>query len=564
MANETVINQNNQSTDAQISITANSTDVAHTTVNSALYNLCNIPAGTLLCGKYTVVQEMPIIGRKASLFICEADNQKYVAKLYRRDVTIKDEVTDILKKMDSPFLAKLYDIGVYNGFPFEIIPYYEQGALQGLTFTFEELKTKIIPILNEGLHVLHTNGIIHKYLKPSNIMMCDNEEDVVIIDFGIGSVKDGANTIIVTPTDIVPEYSAPETFWNLFLEEADYYSLGITLYELFCGRTPYSGLKSEGEIVRYMATQSIPFPSNMPTELCNLITGLTYNDITHRKNKENPNRRWTYKEVQNWCKGIDQPIPGERESTPDDQIPAYTFLKQKYTTIPTLVEALATNWEEGKKRLYRGLLSTFFKSVNPEVASDCMDAEETYAGGGNPDNIFFRTIYKMNPTTRAFYWRGNRFENLLDLGNNMLERLRKHDKSQYGLYDEILLKHVISEYISIKDGANGTLISAAKALEDRFSTHQTDDRAKEVAYYLTGFMLSGQRQLVTDKINATSVDDLVKQLQKMLIASPKAFQSVCDQLIDSTGKLNEQFEAWLMTLGKHEELVKWRRGEYGT
>ena len=53
-------------------------------------------------------------------------------------------------------------------------------------------------------------------------MLCDNEEDVVIIDFGISSVKDGSNTIIVTQTGMTPEYSAMETFRNLFLEESDY------------------------------------------------------------------------------------------------------------------------------------------------------------------------------------------------------------------------------------------------------------------------------------------------------------------------------------------------------
>lgn len=59
-------------------------------------------------------------------------------------------------------------------------------------------------------------------------MLCDNEEDIVIIDFGISSVKGGANTVIVTKTGMTPEYSASETFRNLFLEESDYYSLGTS------------------------------------------------------------------------------------------------------------------------------------------------------------------------------------------------------------------------------------------------------------------------------------------------------------------------------------------------
>ena len=46
-----------------------------------------------------------------------------------------------------------------------------------------------------------------------------------------------------------------------------------------------------------------------------------------------------------------------------------------------LVDALATNWNEGKKQLFRGILSGFFKSVNPEIAGYCMDAEDAQSKG---------------------------------------------------------------------------------------------------------------------------------------------------------------------------------------
>ena len=563
MENKTVINNNAQSYATQInSASAGVSAATSTIVNSALYNLSQIPVGTVLCEKYKVASEMNIMSGEASLFICEHDGKKYVAKLYRRDVAIKDDVSSVLKNIDSPHVAKLFDTGTYNGLPFEILPYYEKGSLQGRTFSFEELKQRIIPSLNEGLHVLHQNGIIHKDLKPSNIMLCDNEEDVVIIDFGISSVKGGSNTVIVTKTGMTPEYSASETFRNLFLEESDYYSLGITLYELFCGKTPYSNMSSE-EIEQYVSIQRIPFPSNMPTELCNLIAGLTYNDITYRKNKSNPNRRWTYEEVSNWCQGKYQQIPGEGVASAANQIPAYTFLKQKYTNMVALVNALATNWNEGKKQLFRGLLSGFFKSVDPEIAGYCMDAEDAQSKGGNPDLLFFQTIYKLCPAMRTFYWRESHFDSLPELGNSILDHLRKSDRSNYGLYDEILSRHVISEYISIKDEKNDSLISAAKSLEDRFIKQHADEHEKELAYYLTGYMLSGQRSLIINGAAYSSVDELIQSMHKQLTTSATEFQSLCDQLIDSTGTLTEQFEAWLMTLGKHEELQKWRMSEYG-
>lgn len=563
MKNNTEINSEILSNQTQINDTimrGSSSD--STVINSAVSGHGAIPSGTVLCQKYKVIEEMPLVSGEASLFLCEFEDKKYVAKLYHRDVAIKDDVISALKRIDSPYVAKLFDTGTFNGFPFEILPYYKMGSLQGKTFSFEELKSNIIPSLNEGLRVLHTNGIIHKDLKPSNIMLCDNEKDIVIIDFGISSVKGGANTVIVTKTGMTPEYSASETFRNLFLEESDYYSLGITLYELFCGRTPYSDMDSE-EIEKYVSIQRIPFPSNMPTELCNLIAGLTYNDITYRKNKTNPNRRWTYDEVKNWCDGKYQQIPGEGVSSSAEQIPPYSFLKERYTNIILLVTALATNWNEGKKQLFRGLLSSFFKAIDPEIAGYCMDAEDAQAKGGNADLLFFQTIYKLSSNTRTFYWRENHFDSLPELGNSILDHLRKRDRSNYGLYDEILSRHVISEYIKIKDDKSNELISAAKSLEDRFIDNHSDEHEKELAYYLTGYMLSGQRTFIIQGNTFHNVDELVAVLHQRLKASEAEFQNLCNTLIDSTGTLNEQFEAWLITLGKHEELEKWKSAEYG-
>ena len=67
---------------------------------------------------------------------------------------------------------------------------------------------------------------------------------------------------------------------------------------------------------------------------------------------------------------------------------------------------------------------------------------------------------------------------------------------------------------------------------------------------------------IQDKVYS-SVDEIVESLRCKLKESETDFQALCGQLIDSTGTLAEQFEAWLITIGKHEELQKWRMSEYG-
>ena len=193
-------------------------------------------------------------------------------------------------------------------------------------------------------------------------MLCDDQKSVAIIDFGISSIREDGNTIVKTKTGMTPEYSAPETFKNLYLEESDYYSLGITIYELYANHTPYSGV-SKDIIEQYLSVQKIPFPSGFPTELEELVSGLTYNDITNRKDKSNLNRRWTYDEVKRWCAGEHVPVPGSKEVAEQatvEKIPAFTFQYKKYNNIGDLADALGSDWKNGKRRLYRSLLSQYF------------------------------------------------------------------------------------------------------------------------------------------------------------------------------------------------------------
>ena len=233
-------------------------------------NSTELSAGTVLCGKYVIQEILHQNSGEAVLYLCTYRNRQYVAKIYRRAAAIKEEVIEALNSVTSPYVAKLYETGFFEGAPFEVLPYYKYGSLEGKTFSFETLENVIIPELNAGLHALHKKDIIHKDLKPANIMLCDNQTDIAIIDFGISSIREDGNTVVMTRTGMTPEYSASETFRNLFLEESDYYSLGITLFELFCGKTPYEGM-SKDSIEQFVSVQKIPFPEEMPERLKELI-----------------------------------------------------------------------------------------------------------------------------------------------------------------------------------------------------------------------------------------------------------------------------------------------------
>ena len=544
-------------------------DAAKTELNSAFGNNATVinPAvanrrgtsliGVKLAGKFEIVKPMDVSTGEADIYICKYADRNFVAKLYRRAAAIKPSILEVLKTVRSPFIARTFGVGTYEGMPFEILPYYTEGSLQGQTCSYQELKTTIIPDINEALKILHENNIIHKDVKPSNIMRWNDRKGVALIDFGISSVMENGNTMIVTKTGMTPEYSAPETFRGLFLDESDYYSFGITLYELFCGFTPYKNMTAD-QIAQYTAVQKIPFPPTMPKDLQDLITGLTYVDITHRNEKNNPNKRWTYQEVLNWCMGKQQPVPGSAVSAVVT-MPAYTFMGQRYSDIYSLVGALAGNWNNGKRQLFRGLMSGFFKGFNPEIAGYCMDAEEAAnVSGANDDVIFWKLLYQIEPTLRAFVWKNYRFESLDELGNEILRKLRNSDASDEALWSEILQNELVSYYVGTVCAGDAAVVQALKAIETNHKHQSRDKRADQLNLFTLGYLLSGDRTYVINGLNFASIDDMTKHMKELLDKSYDAFAAFCNQIIAKDSSLDPQFEAWLIALGKRKELNDWR------
>jgi len=528
-----------------------------TVINEEISKVNTILDGTVLCEKYTIESKLDIVTGEADLYICNHNGEKYIAKIYRREFAIKPEVTNILKQIDSPYVAKLYDTGIINNLPFEILPYYKNGSIQGKRFSFDELKNNVIPSINEGLKILHDKDIIHKDLKPSNIMLNDNGKDVAIIDFGISSVREQGNTVIVTRTGMTPEYSAPETFKNLFLKESDYYSFGVTVCELFCGYSPYANM-SQDEIEQYVSVQRIPIPKDMPAELADFINALTYYDITNRKNKDNPNRRWTYEEVNNWCNGKQQIIPGESAGNVRVGIKPYNFNNKEIADVKELVVELATHWNEGKKELFRGYLAPHFaNNSNQKLARICADAEEEARKNIKSDDlIFWTTIYKLVPELKTFYWKGKIFESLSALGRDMLEKLWENDKSDFNFYESILSEELLTQYVELRASNNQELKEAARNIEAMKLINNKDDEEK--IYYMMAYMLSGQKIFNCNGKQFRTLGELTDYMKGLLDKSYEKFQEFCHKLINYKDELDVQFECWLIALGKSSEISNWR------
>lgn len=533
-----------------------------TVVNQSVQNGSTIMPGTLLCEVYEVLEKLDIVAGEADLYLCTFAARKYVAKIYRRRIAIKPEVSQRLSQIHSPFVARIFAMGEYEGYPVEILPYFSHGSLSGRTFNYDQLKYEIIPSVNEGLHVLHENGIIHKDVKPSNIMLNNDGRTASIIDFGISSLRENGATVVVTKTGLTPEYSAPETFRNLFLNESDYYSFGVTIYELYCGHTPYSEMSQE-EIEQFISIQKLPMPDGMEKDLQELINALTYPDITNRRDKSNPNRRWGYEEICNWCNDVPQPLPGgavnqakvkasisqPRQRAEDDMLP-YRFGGKSITSTAVLVDALNGRWEEAKKHLLRGLLLAHFqKDSNAEIISNLMDIEEE-ADTVDADVLVFKSFYMIDSTLRDFLWKGQRYSDLSELGKKYLLSIRSNDPEFLQTMDEMVNKGILSQYLKFISPDEKDQIDALLAVESRFKLAKTTADDKLCSQYQLAYLLSDTKDYVVDGKAFCDITSFADYVSSKASENGCTFEKTLRDIIYSNKKFDIQFSSWLTATGK--------------
>ena len=95
--------------------------------NVTAEDFTNFSDGTILLDKYVVTDRLPVTGGEANIYICEYDDEEYIAKIYNRKDAVKSEIVEKLKALDSPHVAKIYDTGEYEGMSVTILPYYKIG-----------------------------------------------------------------------------------------------------------------------------------------------------------------------------------------------------------------------------------------------------------------------------------------------------------------------------------------------------------------------------------------------------------------------------------------------------
>jgi len=142
----------------------------------------------------------------------------------------------------SPLVVEIYDYGVHGGFEYLAMEYLPRGDLKARIqrgVSEQEALHYVVQIAG-ALRVVHEAGLVHRDLKPPNVMLRDNDA-VALIDFGLARAVDGST--ISTQTGVLlgsPYYMSPEQAQGEGLDaRSDFYSLGVMCYELLTGQKPY-------------------------------------------------------------------------------------------------------------------------------------------------------------------------------------------------------------------------------------------------------------------------------------------------------------------------------------
>jgi hypothetical protein len=201
---------------------------------------------------YRCIRRLPG-GSTSDLYVGESERQgTLVALKVARDRQDEDQQVDafrrflqeyeIAQRIDTPAVVRLHDLGVSDEHAWLVMEYFPLGDLR------KRIRASITPrdalrlavATARSLAAVHAAGVLHRDLKPGNIMLRE-DSSVALIDFGLS--KDAGLAMDVTDTGTIfgtPHYMSPEQGHAESIDErSDLYSLGVILFEMLTGEKPF-------------------------------------------------------------------------------------------------------------------------------------------------------------------------------------------------------------------------------------------------------------------------------------------------------------------------------------
>ncbi|MGD8538062.1 MAG: serine/threonine-protein kinase [Candidatus Aminicenantes bacterium] len=252
-------------------------------------------------GKYKITGEL---GKGAMGIVYKAldpdINREVAIKLIRVDVVSEDSEKDEAHKrflreaqsagnLEHPNIITIYEVGKEDNQTFIVMQYVDGESLKeaiasGKRYSPVEV-LDLMTCLCDALEFAHNNKIVHRDIKPGNILL-DKQERPYLVDFGVARIE--MSTMTQSGTIVgTPSYMAPEQIQGTRVDaRADIFSLGVIIYEMLTGKRPFEGDHITTIVYKIMNEE----PTNIMEMKRDLPEG--FEKVIKRALAKDPNKRY--------------------------------------------------------------------------------------------------------------------------------------------------------------------------------------------------------------------------------------------------------------------------------
>src|SRR5580700_6473856 len=241
--------------------------------------------GDVLGGRYEILQLLGEGGMGAVYKAADRELDRFVAlKVIRPELASNPSILARFKQelllahqVTHRNVIRIYDLGEAQGVKFITMEFIEGKDLRSLIrekrkFTPEEA-VDVIQQVCQALQAAHSVNVIHRDLKPQNIMR-DGSGRILVMDFGLARTLEGDGMTQTGAIVGTMEYMSPEQALAKDLDQrSDLFALGLILYELLTGKTPFAAESALASLIKRTQERAIPV-SDVDAQIPGALSGI--------------------------------------------------------------------------------------------------------------------------------------------------------------------------------------------------------------------------------------------------------------------------------------------------
>ncbi|HET7207563.1 MAG TPA: tetratricopeptide repeat protein [Terriglobales bacterium] len=269
------------------------------------------PPGTVLAGRYEILRVLGEGGMGAVYQARDRELDRVIAlKVIRPELSGNPAILQRFKQelilarhVTHKNVVRIFDLGEADGIRFITMEYVDGEDLRTVLKRDGKFSPKaavnVIEQVCRALEAAHAEGVIHRDLKPQNIMR-DAQGRIVVMDFGLARSLDSSGMTQTGALVGTLEYMSPEQALGADLDQrSDLFTVGLIFYELLSGKTPYKADTAIASLMKRTQERAVPLSqidSSVPKALSDIVAHCLERDPIHRF----PSARTILQQLEAW------------------------------------------------------------------------------------------------------------------------------------------------------------------------------------------------------------------------------------------------------------------------